>query len=347
MFFRSEYQVKDLLLDLEEALEIRDKNVPNVVFRLKPESSNLYTVSLTLEVDDPNNISAMLAEIEKGVIPKNSTLTASPTDAQGLLKEGFGFYIGDLPEEIRVFVNKSKDLLDEVNQRMMNCLTWRLDLNSLSYVPKGKSLESSSDGINWNKRLTRYKMHIEFKEHKKLSGLERDDVSSFVSSGASQPLAYDVYREALSNLSKPRSALILGVMSVEIAVKTAIAKLAPDTTWLLENTSSPDVIKLLWKFFSQLPATTESKSPVLPSKRIKKQLLMAIETRNKLVHGGQLDKEHKALLMPMNLKQFLVDVADTNRLLEANTGNPWAAYLLSKECFNELKNEIVKQPNSQ
>ncbi|MDO9078247.1 MAG: hypothetical protein Q7U72_12480 [Brevundimonas sp.] len=140
-----------------------------------------------------------------------------------------------------------------------------------------------------------------------------------------EPLAHELLREASTvSQTSPRSALLIAATAAESGVKSHLARVAPDTAWLLEEMQSPPIYKILRDY---IPALHSAKgrdmgfwSDVTP--RLK-QVGKLFEVRNKVAHTG------RAVPSDISLSDAVELVSDLLYLLDVLEGHEWAKQRVS------------------
>ena len=160
-----------------------------------------------------------------------------------------------------------------------------------------------------------------------LSKSLRDDAQRLVTEGVSRPLGHQLFREAWAGrLDTPRSSLVIGLAGAEVGLKEFLAELAPDAGWLLENTESPPLSKLLRRY---LPWLLERRQVPTRQIALPGTILSApdkgVELRNKTAHRGEAGPEGK------RLEDFLLAVSDLLSLLDYHRGQSWALERIQPE----------------
>ena len=148
-----------------------------------------------------------------------------------------------------------------------------------------------------------------------------DEVVDKVEAGAEEPLARQLYREAGSQMgTNPRSALVIGVTAAEVGLKRLIGTLIPAADWLVQETQTPPVGKMLRKFLPTLPikARRLDDGPITPPLTLITQIEKAVERRNKIVHVGAPPPNRE------ELAKMLIAISELLWLCDVYTGETWA-----------------------
>jgi hypothetical protein len=124
----------------------------------------------------------------------------------------------------------------------------------------------SDNGKRWLEVSLARSIHIsvEMAFKNSLKDVPPEEIVRMVESGDQEPVAHQLFREAWElRRSNPRSALAIGIAAAEIGVKDLIASLIPDTRWLVKETPSPPVVKILREYLPMLPVRGRLKDKTL------------------------------------------------------------------------------------
>src|SRR5262245_47717910 len=103
------------------------------------------------------------------------------------------------------------------------------------------------------------------------------------------PIGLEMLDEAWRLLRiAPRSAVVIGVGAIEVAIKEFIVHQAPEAEWLAWNSPSPPVDDILMKY---LPKLGDGRAR--PPKRVRKVIKDGITLRNKIAHRGEKSPSSK------------------------------------------------------
>ena len=143
-----------------------------------------------------------------------------------------------------------------------------------------------------------------------------------------EPLAHELFQEAWSQREdNPKSSLVIAVAAAETGMKQLIVKLVPSSDWLMQNTQSPPLARMLKEYFSSLPTklTISSKSPPPLPKTFISIITKAVLLRNDIVHGKEVH------LDPKSLREILDVINDLLYIFDLYTGHVWAMRHVSVE----------------
>jgi hypothetical protein len=145
-----------------------------------------------------------------------------------------------------------------------------------------------------------------------------------------EPLGHALLREAATLASSsPRSSILIMVAALETAIKVHISKVAPQTSWLMQEVPSPPVFKILRDYIPLIHNNSGFDmnfwSKVNPS--IKKAQKL-IEIRNKVAHTGNIPPDAGSIFDALEL------VSDFLYLLDVLDGHDWAKSHVNYELRN-------------
>ncbi len=123
----------------------------------------------------------------------------------------------------------------------------------------------------------------------------------------SEPLAHDLIFEAKKLLyaENLRGAFTIGYSALEVGIKEFIRHKAPQTTWLLENSPSPDILKIISKYLPTLDKKLE-----IDGKVEKGAIKEYMEERNKLIHTGKLTLSFGSVAKKIHLVEYILHRLD-------------------------------------
>ena len=147
-----------------------------------------------------------------------------------------------------------------------------------------------------------------------------------------EPLGHDLFREAWELRERnPRSALVIGVASLEVGFKNFVAELVPDAEWLVEEAPTPPLVSMLKNYLPKLPAKSTIEGGVLPPpSKVRKSIDEAVRRRNKVAHTSS------AALEPEALKEWLLVIQDVLWLLDYYRGFQWASTHIREETKKQM-----------
>jgi len=113
-----------------------------------------------------------------------------------------------------------------------------------------------------------------------------------------------------------------------------ITSLQPETKWLIENSASPNILKLFREYIPTLSLKVDSDFDlVIPTESILKPLQKSIQMRNIISHGGQCKVKVEQLKIAFDTIKNLLWVIDFFM------GNKWAIRHLDDHVKKEMRIE--------
>jgi hypothetical protein len=155
-----------------------------------------------------------------------------------------------------------------------------------------------------------------------------------------EPIGHELFREAWAvRITAPRSAILIGIAGLEVGLKHCIARLIPDSTWLVEHVPTPPLESMLKNYLPKLPVkNTIGGMTVPPSPRTLKAIKEGIEQRNRTAHRSEPPPDK------MLVERVLLAVADVLWMLDFYCGESWALDHISADFREDLGLEpVVRQ----
>ncbi|RKU00565.1 hypothetical protein C7H84_26095 [Burkholderia sp. Nafp2/4-1b] len=246
-----------------------------------------------------------------------------------------------LPNYLTDFIARTSQVLSRAVNRLVNLVRWRTDAYGSHRVLATKGiggLEWSRDTKHWYPAPTGFSVHFEQVHIERTVGAaEKQEISALLQEKADAPLHHEMFREAWhQRLANPRSAIIMGMASLEIAVKYCIGKLVPNAQWLAENVPSPPVILILKEMLPTLPAVCSLPvGAVMLPDQIERKLKNGVSIRNSLAHAG------KFTLQIDSLEEILNSVKDILWLVDFLCGQVWAYNYIRKGTREAMEANIA------
>lgn len=108
-----------------------------------------------------------------------------------------------------------------------------------------------------------------------------------------EPLHHELLRESLELISNsPRSSLILAISAIEVAVKTVILHFTSNSEWLINNSQSPDVVKIIREYF---PILIDNYDSCAMDRDLVESIRDGIFARNNIIHSGKAPPKVKSI----------------------------------------------------
>ncbi len=233
-----------------------------------------------------------------------------------------------MPEAFQSFLNQVHHELSNAIKLVVNSLRWRANLLGPHQTFSSSGLSWSFDGKFWHWTPSDYEVILsDTTQVLRVNESIGEDVKKFVREKKQEPVCHELFREAWEQkISNPRSSLLVGLSALEVAVKTAISSLNPDSTWLVENLPSPPVLKIINDYIPKLSVENKinGKIPRLP-KKLDDEIKKAVTIRNSITHIGAKPPSYERLY------SMLSAIRDVIWLLEYYRGYAWAYSHISQE----------------
>lgn len=241
------------------------------------------------------------------------------------------------PEDILKMIQRVEEELALRGDRFLKLLRWRQGIDApgemvthrslywkvgegdypLAPLDGGHSMEfgvPAMFGIHWDEQ-------------------NRDDLNALWSAvDQAEPLGHALLREATTLSShSPRSAILIMTAALETATKMHISRVAPDTSWLMEEIASPPIFRMLRDY---IPTVHVSKGRNMDFWNVIKPLIKKtqelVEIRNKVAHTGTIPGDAG------NIQDYLRVVADLLYVFDVLDGHEWAKSLVSHSLRSSL-----------
>lgn len=285
-------------------------------------------ICVATTVRHPNaRVSAAFAELADNRLPKGSDIPSNHPAKVGpdrRIEGNWGVPISWLPEWLRQYIDDVTSCLHLASLRAVRIARWRLALEtSHRPIQSAHGPRWSYDGKAWYPLPTGLFSSMVFGSGLNLFPPDtiRHIGRLIEDANVSEPLGHELFREAWSQRhSNPRSALVVGIAAAEARVKEFIAFLEPGALWLVENSPSPPLPKILRIYIPELLSRHGIRSqPLPPPKRpTMQQIEKGIDLRNKVAHGVHRD------IRVQIVEDVLLTIRDIQWMLDVFSGQSWA-----------------------
>lgn len=256
----------------------------------------------------------------------------------GSWKKGFRPRRYLCPPDILQLINRAESDLEAQTDRFLKLLRWRQGIDAPGEVVSHRTLYwKVGEGDEYpiappnggpSKQVTLQGMF----------GIRWDGENSidlqelWSTSDLTEPLAHALVREAVALASEsPRSSILIMTAALETAVKMHISHVAPDTAWLMQETPSPPIFKVLRDYIPLIHRVRGKKIDFWDKvKPFIKKVQKLIELRNKVAHTGKIPEDAGPIQDDLEL------VSDMLYLLDVLDGHDWAKTLASYELRQTL-----------
>ncbi len=122
--------------------------------------------------------------------------------------------------------------------------------------------------------------------------------------------------------------------SLEVALKSTIGYLLPDSSWLVENLPTPPLVRMLIEYIPKLPVINTINGKALPPPKVICDLIKkGVTIRNSIAHiGGNPPSDE-------TVDEILGAIRDIIWLLDYYCGHKWAYDFISKDIRAELEQQ--------
>lgn len=335
MYFRRVYAVPNMLVHPEEEIRFDAAGAlaaAIVVRNIAPDERPRWSFgptahcTCTMQRDVPKKSKALFESLGARRIPEGFT----PDDffrvhgARDVMDDPV-FAPGRAPEFLEQAMAPIDREFEDAANVVLGLVRWRCNVTGPVAVPALGQLEWSLDAAYWRLDPRRSPFpEIGFGPDVVVNDRRRADLQEMIRTGAREPLHQSLLREAESlRNSNPRSALTVGVMAAETAVKSLVSRLVPDASWLVQNLPAPPIVKILEDYVPKLGGEPRAIFPA----GLLKQVKVAVGLRNELVHGA------RALVDADHLETAFAAIRDVVWLSDYYSGVAWGVNRVRKETL--------------
>lgn len=353
MFFRLElnlnietYRTKDEKDSITFTFEDEDKITltirhPNPDEQKVGHKQHQVFCTAVIETTPPDEIFEAFENLAKNKMPKGFVKPKSEDfdfysyiDSEGNIKEKYIVGLELFPKYFQLFENKINKKLRDYIDRTIRILRWRNMLEGAhNAVSAWRGFFWAFDNTSWEHMPDSGIVSI----HEDMSSPITSDtliqIQEMVTNGLDEPLGHLLWREAWTQKERtPRSALVLGMVAIEVGFKQFVSVLLPQAQWLVENLPSPPIAKMLSDYLPLITTKQHFDGKVLPPpKAIRRLIHSGMEQRNKAVHAGMPPPSQD------ELEQLLLAIRDCLYLLDYYCGIEWALENIQDSTLKELK----------
>ena len=342
MYFKLEYTIREVSLPKGEVLvlDLRDTHTIQVEIRapndeeqkIGHKTQHAFCTAQT-EIEPSKKNTEVFTQIEGNkILEPESQWRLKYKDQDG--NEICLPSIDEFPEHFRAFIGQVNKELSEASRLVINVMRWRVNRLGPHQAISTRGMSWSRDKQFWYPAPSSLTVRIsDISSTVHLSDVAKNDIRKLISNKTQEPVYHELFRESWGQKDvNPRSSLVIGMSSLEVAIKATIGNLVPNASWLAENISSPPVCKLLNEYLPQLPTVNSINSKVLPPpKRLMDLLKEGVFIRNQIAHIGGKAPNYDTLV------QILDAIQDIIWLLDYYCGHNWAYDFISEETKFELE----------
>ena len=237
-------------------------------------------------------------------------------------REGPSYALEYYPDPFISFVDKVNKKLSSVGRAFVSILRWRHAQEGPPSPIGSRGLFCSDDnGDSWHLIPGTYSILDVTPPHSVLEPqkIGTNEILGFLKLNFQEPVGHELLREAKElQHSSPRSAVLIAVAAVEVAVKSVIVGKVSDAAWLIDTIQSPPVVDILIDYFPRL--FSEEKQFWEPTKErgIIKTIYDAVGIRNQIANKGDPPPKREKIAEIIAAAQELLWVCDYY------SGHKWA-----------------------
>ena len=280
--------------------------------------------TIRLEQTPSPKVGAMFEALARGEFPEGSNPERESDYFDSATERPVPKSVLPLHIMPQAFINFASEVRAELWSfafRTIRVLRWRLDQEGHHNPFATRGDFWSFDGAAWARMPHQISLSMQQLWPLTPTDAALREVMVTVDEGGDEPLSHQLFREATAQRHQnPRSALVIGVSAIEVAVKECIAALDPLATWLVQHLPTPPVERMLREYLPTLDSTNQIDGKVVPPPSdLLDELKKAIGWRNRVTHGGHLE------VSPDRVADFLeVTAHDIIWLLTYYAGTAWA-----------------------
>ena len=244
-------------------------------------------------------------------------------------REGPSYGLESYPDPFVSFVETVHKKLSSIGQTLISILRWRYAQEGPPSPFGSRGLFcSGNNGESWHPLPGRYSIQNVTPPYSvfELNEIDADEIIALLKSNAQEPLGHELLREAKElQYTSPRSAVLIAVSAIEVAVKSVIMTKVPDAAWFIENIQSPPVVNILTKYLPILFSNVSRFYEPRKESGTIKVLNEAVTIRNQIVHKGVSPPKDEKISEILDAIQELLWVCDYF------SGNLWAEEYISRK----------------
>lgn len=342
MYFKLEYTIREFSLPEDEvmALEVHSAHEVKVQIRApnKKEQEQGHKIqhafsNAYVELDASERNDEIFRKIEGNKILEPESQWSLKYKGQDDVEITLPS-IDEFPEHFKSFLSQVHKELSDSSKIVISALRWRTNKLGPHNAISTRGMFWSKDKIFWHPAPSSLSTRLlAVSSTIRLSCDAKRDIVNLVKKQYQEPVHHELFREAWGQRNdNPRSSLVTGISSLEVAIKSTIGTLIPGASWLAENMPSPPVLRLLNEYLPQLPASNHIGGKVLPPPKETMDLIKkGVTIRNQISHiGGKAPVDD-------TLDQILEAVRDIMWLLDYYCGHSWAYKFISEETRARLE----------
>jgi len=245
------------------------------------------------------------------------------TSAEDMIhREGPSYGLKYYPEPFISFVDTVVAKLSTAGRSLVSILRWRYAQEGPPSPIGNRGLFCSNDnGVIWHPVPGRYSIRSVTPPHSVLDPhmIDSKEIIEFLESYSQEPVGHELLREAKElQHTSPRSAVLIAVSAIEVAVNSVIVEKVSDAAWLVDSMQSPPVVDMLINYFPHLFAGEKQFYEPTKKKGVIKTIFDAVTIRNQMAHKGAAPpKEEK-------VSEILAAAQEVLWVCDYYAGHKWA-----------------------
>jgi hypothetical protein len=243
-----------------------------------------------------------------------------------------------LPKELSQSFAEQSRAARQAAERVIRIILWVSgQTEEMKPTRSYRPTQISVDGHSWRKIEAGFVTSITFgRASRQFNATVFGEAQQLLSSGTEEPLSNVLLTEAWSLVAtSPRSALVLGIASLESCMKRLMVSSLPGSKWLVENIPSPPIESLLRSYLLELKLKAQINGRVVaPPELLMTTIKKAVAMRNRVVHGVTQD------IKDATIRGYLAAISDVNCLLDTYAGHTWAIRNMSVEGSAALRDAL-------
>jgi hypothetical protein len=237
-----------------------------------------------------------------------------------------------VPDIYAAYLNRIENDLINSGKNIVGLIRWMKNFNGPHNPYAIRGSYWSIDRVHWFRFPTKFKVFlIRQGETIHLGSSSKSKINELIEIGASEPLHHELFREAwVQRTSNPRSAMVIGITSIEVALYSLIEILFPKNKKLKTKFKRYPLYDFLDKYWCEISiGNTLFKTRSLPT-----ILLSTIEEgvseRNKIAHFGFKAPETE------KIERILNGIKDLLFIVDCLCGYEFTVSYISQETLNQL-----------
>lgn len=357
MYFRLHYDldVKGQNLDSPLIFEPKTTHLFKIVIRTRTEEDlvrdpmNRHILEAHFKTALSSKHEACLTLIHQNVVePKEKGEFFRYRKSDGSIVQYPQIHSDIIPSGFANTISELRNKFDIEGRKFISVLRWRLDQSYRDHDISPSRYQFSLNQKNWylvpkggpDVRLVGWS----FVPAHPLAETIKEEILSFYdkSDASGEPFYHPLFRDAWSQQEdNPHSAIVMGIATIESAIKHCISQLKPEIEWFLEEMNTPPIDAMLSRYLPQLVTKTHDRRPATVPDKLRKIVKKGVNARNKIVHTGVIPDTKGFKLYHQDLKgateELLLSVKDLLWLFDYYQGNPWAISYIRPETLGMIQ----------